>query len=85
MNSEPNDDLEKRLQKLIMQFMVDSSAFVTSSIIKSLVHVVIDGQMPYREDFFLPQVAMLIENTAERESKLLLCETILDFYDALLR
>ena len=65
--------------------MVDPSATVTIGVIKCLVHVVIDSNQSYREDFFLPQMAMLVNNTQDREVNPVLCETILDFYDALLR
>ena len=65
--------------------MVDQANHVTIALVKSLVHVVIDSSTSYREDFFLPQTTMLVNNLTPKESNTELLEALLDFYDALLR
>ena len=83
--AEPDEDLEKRIQKIILQLMVDPASHVTIALVKSLIHVVIDSSTSYREDFFLPQATMLVNNLTPKESNTELLEALLDFYDALLR
>jgi len=98
---EKHDDLERRLQKIVMQLMVDQFSDVKTSIIKTLIPIgakrtyfdeliksliiALDSDQAYREDFFLPQVAMVVTNIMPASVDTSLVETILDLYDQLLR
>ena len=97
---ERHDDLDRRLQKIVMQLMVDQFSDVKTSIIKTLIPIgaipsefnliynfilALDSDQAYREDFFLPQVAMVVTNIMPASVDTSLVETILDLYDQLLR
>jgi len=76
-------DLEKRTMKMILQLMVDPVNGVVESIIKAMIHIVVENENSFKEDFFIPQIAMMINSLSDKtDSKLI--EIILDFYDALL-
>lgn len=82
---ERHEDLEKRLQKIVMQLLVDPYVDVKTSVIKALVPIALDSGQTYREDFFLPQVAMVVTNIMPASVDPALVETVLDLYDQLLR
>lgn len=76
-------DLEKRTMKMILQLMVDPVNQVVENIIRAMINIVIENDNSFKEDFFIPQIAMMINSLSDKtDSKLI--EIILDFYDALL-
>merc|ERR1739838_1115032 len=62
--------------------MVDSDDFVVESIVREMIVIVIEHDGSFREDFFIPQIGMMINSLSETSVKLI--EAILDFYDSLL-
>ena len=49
-------DLEKRTMKMILQLMVDPVNGVVESIIKAMIHIVVENENSFKEDFFIPQI-----------------------------
>ena len=54
-------DLEKRTMKMILQLMVDPVNGVVESIIKAMIHIVVENENSFKEDFFIPQIGYAVQ------------------------
>ena len=54
-------DLEKRTMKMILQLMVDPVNGVVESIIKAMIHIVVENENSFKEDFFIPQIGQEVQ------------------------
>ena len=54
-------DLEKRTMKMILQLMVDPVNGVVESIIKAMIHIVVENENSFKEDFFIPQIGTEVQ------------------------
>ena len=54
-------DLEKRTMKMILQLMVDPVNGVVESIIKAMIHIVVENENSFKEDFFIPQIGLVVQ------------------------